>query len=122
MNNVVLKYWDGTIKAEFNLGLGIFTAAASDSSLLTVVKMGKREIRLLAFFVENSERVVSKKEILDAVWPGGLICENNAVVSLSKLRGLIKKVDPDCKCLMTVSGQGYVFSLKSSGFKCVNIN
>lgn len=118
--SVLLMYCDGVIKAEFNLTLGTFTITTSESSLLTVAKMGRREVKLLTFFLENSERIVTKQEILDAVWPSGLICKNNAVVSLSKLRKLIKKVDPDCKCLMTVSGQGYVFSSKLSGFKRTN--
>ena len=47
------------------------------------VVLGQRGFDLLLALVERRDRVVSKSELLDAVWPGLVVEENNLHVQVS---------------------------------------
>ena len=68
--------------------------------------LGARAFDMLSFFVANSHRVLTKAEILDAVWPDISVEESNLTVHVSALR---KAIGP--KALATVPGRGYQFVL-----------
>jgi adenylate cyclase len=61
---------------------------------------------MLSFFVANRHRVLTKAEILDAVWPEIAVEESNLTVQVSALR---KVLGP--KALATIPGRGYQFVL-----------
>ncbi|KQR95146.1 two-component system response regulator [Chryseobacterium sp. Leaf180] len=72
------------------------------------VSLTSTEYKLLMYFLNNPERVVSRAEILDAVWGVNYDLGTNVVdVYVNYLR---KKVDTqeDKKLLHTVIGMGYV--------------
>lgn len=72
------------------------------------VSLTSTEYKLLMYFLNNPERVVSRAEILDAVWGVNYELGTNVVdVYVNYLR---KKVDTqeDKKLLHTVIGMGYV--------------
>lgn len=71
-------------------------------------KLGARAFALLLLLVENRNRVVSKAEIFERVWPSLVVEENNLTVQISTLR---KILGPDV--LATFSGRGYRFMLGS---------
>lgn len=60
---------------------------------------------LLQFLVANRGNVLSKDEILDAVWPGQFVEENNLTVQISTLR----KVFGGGNFITTLPGRGYSF-------------
>jgi Tol biopolymer transport system component/DNA-binding winged helix-turn-helix (wHTH) protein len=64
---------------------------------------------VLAFFVENAGRVLSKEEILDSVWPDQFVEEANLVVQISALRRALGDKHNDPHFLLTVPGKGYKF-------------
>ena len=68
------------------------------------VKIGARAFDLLAALIERRERVVTKDELLDLVWPGVIVEEANLHVQIAGLR---KLVGPDV--IATVPGRGYQF-------------
>ena len=70
------------------------------------VSLGARAFDLLLALVERSDRVVSKNELLDLVWPGLVVEENNLQVQVSALR---KVLGPGA--IATIPGRGYRFSL-----------
>ncbi len=73
------------------------------------IPLGARAFDLLIFLVENRHRVVTKAEMLDAVWPDIAVEESNLTVQVSALR---KALGADA--LATIPGRGYQFVLAES--------
>jgi adenylate cyclase len=71
-----------------------------------LVNLGARAFDLLQCLVENSHRIVTKDELIDRVWPGLVVTENNLSVQVSTLRRLLGP-----EALVNVSGRGYQFML-----------
>ena len=67
-------------------------------------KLGARAFDLLLALVERRERVVGKNELLEVVWPGLVVEENNLQVHISALRKLLGP-----QAIVTVPGRGYRF-------------
>ncbi len=70
------------------------------------VSVGPRAFELLVALVERAGQLVSKVELLDLVWPGLVVEENNLQVQISTLR---KILGPDA--ITTLAGRGYRFTL-----------
>jgi len=69
-------------------------------------KIGSRAFDVLMALVERRERVVSKAELLDLVWPGIAVEENNLQVHIMALRKLLGS-----DAIATIPGRGYQFTL-----------
>ncbi len=67
--------------------------------------MGARAFDLLLCLLAHRDRVVTKSEMLEMVWPGLVVEENNLSVQVSALRKLLGR-----KAITTVPGRGYRFS------------
>lgn len=65
-------------------------------------KVGSRAFDLLQTLIAHRERVVSKKELLAAVWPDTVVEVNNLQVQVSTLRRLL-----GAGAIATVPGHGY---------------
>ena len=70
------------------------------------VALGSRGFDLLQALVLQRDRVVTKDELLDKVWPGLVVEENNLQVQISGLRRVL-----GTRAIATVPGVGYQFSL-----------
>ena len=68
--------------------------------------LGARAFDLLVALIERRERMVPKKELLDVVWPGLVIEENNLQVQVATLRKVLGR-----QAITTVPGLGYRFTL-----------
>ena len=68
--------------------------------------LGARAFDVLLALIERRERVVSKHELFDLVWPGVIVEENNLQVQVSHLRKLLGS-----EVIATVPGRGYRFTL-----------
>lgn len=68
--------------------------------------LGARAFDLLLVLIEHRDRVVSKDELLERVWPGVEVEENNLTVQISALRKLLGS-----GAIATVTGRGYRFAL-----------
>ncbi|MDQ6685880.1 MAG: winged helix-turn-helix domain-containing protein, partial [Pseudomonadota bacterium] len=64
--------------------------------------LGSRAFDLLAALVARRERIVPKDELIDVVWPGLVVEENNLQVQISALRKAL-----GAKAIATVPGRGY---------------
>ena len=86
---------------------GRFEIRPSERRLLDAgvdVTLGSRAFDLLLTLVEQRDRVVSKSELLERVWPGLVVEENNLTVQISTLRKVL-----GAAALNTVQGRGYRF-------------
>ena len=70
-------------------------------------KLGARAFDVLLALVERRDRVVRKNELLEVVWPGVVVEENNLQVQVSLLRKLLGP-----QAITTIPGRGYRFTLK----------
>ena len=68
--------------------------------------IGSRALDVLLALIEHRDRVMSKNELLDLVWPGLVVEENNLQAQVSALRKLLGP-----KAIATIPGRGYRFAL-----------
>ena len=68
--------------------------------------IGSRAFDVLLALLDHRDRVVSKNELLDLVWPGLVVEENNLQAQVSTLRKLLGP-----KAIATIPGRGYRFAL-----------
>jgi predicted ATPase/DNA-binding winged helix-turn-helix (wHTH) protein len=68
------------------------------------VRLGSRAFDILAVIVSANGRLVTRDELMKAVWPGIIVEEGNIDVHLSALR---KALGADRDLIVTVSGRGY---------------
>jgi predicted ATPase len=69
--------------------------------------LGARALDVLLALIERRDRLVTKSELLDLVWPGLVVEENNLQVQISTLRKLLGQ-----DAIATVAGRGYRFTLE----------
>ena len=74
------------------------------------MSIGGRASDVLSFLIEHRERLVTKDELLDCVWAGLVVEENNLQVQVSALRKLLGP-----QVIMTVPGRGYRFTAAVDG-------
>ena len=71
-----------------------------------VMELTAMEYRMLAFFVENKNKVLTKNQIYEAVWEENAFPDDNSImVAISKLRHKIK--DDENNYIKTIRGLGY---------------
>ena len=69
------------------------------------LRLGGRAFDILLALVERRDRIVEFDELLDVVWPGLAVEENNLSVQISALRKLLGPA-----AITTVRGKGYRFT------------
>ncbi|HET6265534.1 MAG TPA: winged helix-turn-helix domain-containing protein [Usitatibacter sp.] len=72
--------------------------------------IGARAFDVLLALIDHRDRVLSKTELLDLVWPGLVVEENNLQVQVSTLRKLL-----GAQAVATIPGRGYRFTLVPEG-------
>ncbi|MEQ1605902.1 MAG: winged helix-turn-helix domain-containing protein [Pyrinomonadaceae bacterium] len=73
---------------------------------------------LLTFLASNNGRIVTKDEIIEAVWDDKFVEESNLVVQISNLRRALGETPNSPRFLVTVPGKGYKFAadIEQNGF------
>ena len=72
--------------------------------------LGARAFDVLQALIERREQLVTKEELLDLVWSGVVVEENNLQVQVSSLRKLLGP-----QVILTVPGRGYRFTAAVDG-------
>jgi len=67
--------------------------------------LGARAFDLLLALIERRDRMVAKNELIDLVWPGLVVEENNLQVQISALRKVLGQ-----GTIATIPGRGYRFN------------
>ena len=73
------------------------------------VALNSKTFNLLLFLVEHRGRVLSKDELLEKVWAGQFVEENNLAVQVSALRKIFGERKDEHRFIVTVPGEGYSF-------------
>jgi DNA-binding winged helix-turn-helix (wHTH) protein/tetratricopeptide (TPR) repeat protein len=63
----------------------------------------------LLYLVENHGTVLTKEELMTAMWPDTAVEENNLGQNISKLRGVLGESRGEHRYILTVPGRGYRF-------------
>jgi DNA-binding winged helix-turn-helix (wHTH) protein len=76
---------------------------------LVAVTIGSRALQILVLLVMRHGGLVSKDEIMTAVWPGVVVEDSNLPTQISALRRALDRGRSHESCIQTVSGRGYRF-------------
>ncbi len=74
------------------------------------VPLTHRLFETLLVFVRTPGRVLTKDELMEAVWPGRYIEEASLKQAIFTLRKALSDSDDDAKYIVTASGRGYAFA------------
>lgn len=73
------------------------------------VKLKNMEYKLLRYLFENSNKIITKDELLNNVWQDKFIEDGTLTVHIRRLRQIIEKDPDNPKYIKTVWGIGYIF-------------
>jgi DNA-binding winged helix-turn-helix (wHTH) protein/TolB-like protein len=74
-----------------------------------VLPLSDKAFDALTYLVEHAGRVVTKDELMQALWPTTVVEENSLYVAISALRRALKDESPTQRIIATVAGRGYQF-------------
>jgi DNA-binding winged helix-turn-helix (wHTH) protein len=80
-----------------------------DTGAFVPVAIGSRALDILGVLIERAGEVVSKEEIIAAVWPETVVEDSNLTVQISALRRVLDRGRGNGSCIQTVAGRGYRF-------------
>jgi TolB-like protein/DNA-binding winged helix-turn-helix (wHTH) protein/Tfp pilus assembly protein PilF len=86
---------------------GLFRA--DENGVLVPVAIGSRALDLLTLLVRRHGDLVSKDEIMAAVWPEIIVEDSNLPTQISALRRVLDIGRSNGSCIQTVAGRGYRF-------------
>jgi len=73
------------------------------------LNLGSRAADILRTLVERAGELVSKEEIIAAVWPGTVVEDSNLTVQISALRRFLDERPAERSYIQAVPGRGYRF-------------
>jgi DNA-binding winged helix-turn-helix (wHTH) protein len=80
-----------------------------DGGALVPVAIGSRALAVLDVLMVRQGDLVSKEEIMQTVWPGTVVEDNNLTVQISALRRVLDQGRAEGSCIQTIAGHGYRF-------------
>jgi eukaryotic-like serine/threonine-protein kinase len=92
---------------------GDFELRVRTRSLLrqdAAIPLPSKTFEVLLYLVANPGRVVTKDELLKAVWPDSFVEEGNLTQHVFRLRKALQPQPDNAPYIVTVPGQGYQFS------------
>src|SRR5687768_14109868 len=73
------------------------------------IALNPKAFDLLLELIDNRGEIVTKDVLLERVWPGQFVEENNLTVQVSALRKAFGEKKGENRFIVTVSGNGYKF-------------
>ena len=78
------------------------------------IQLTGREYLLLAYFMENADKIISKERLYEQIWGEySSICDNTIMVHIRHLREKIERNPSNPQQLITVKGLGYKLKKRS---------
>lgn len=72
---------------------------------------------LLVYLIENRDRVVTRDELLDALWPGKVVTDSALSSRLKSVRSAVGDSGSSQRVIKTIHGRGYRFVADLSGLQ-----
>lgn len=102
--------------AVFRLGNAeLDTAARQIRFNQEAVDVQPKVFDLIEFLIRARERVVSKDELFDVIWPAVVVSEASLTQTVKRARDLFRQNGFDCDVIRTVSRKGYQFDFPVTG-------
>jgi adenylate cyclase len=76
---------------------------------LVRVQIGSRALEILSILIGRPGALVSRDEIMNAVWPETVVEASNLAVQIASLRRVLDNGRSGASCIQTVAGRGYRF-------------
>src|ERR1700722_16715630 len=76
----------------------------------TAVSLTPKAFDVLLLLIQNAGTLVTKDELMEAVWPGSFVEESNLTQTIFMVRKALDETS-DRRYILTVQGQGYRFLL-----------
>ena len=73
------------------------------------ISLDPKAYAVLLYLVENPERIVTKDELLDAIWPREYVCEAVIKFQISRIRAKLRETPKASRFIETVHRRGYRF-------------
>ena len=86
---------------------GLFRRGEDGAEVL--VALGSRALDILTLLLDRGGDLVSKDEIISAVWQRAVVEDSNLTVHIAALRRALDKDRSQGSCIQTVVGRGYRF-------------
>ena len=80
----------------------------------TVCPLEPHAVDILTYFLQHRERVVTKRELLEQLWPGRFVAEGILAQRIMTIRKAIGDSGQTQQCIETVRGRGYRFAAEVS--------
>jgi DNA-binding winged helix-turn-helix (wHTH) protein/Flp pilus assembly protein TadD len=74
------------------------------------IPLKSKPFDVLLYLVEHADRVVTKNELLAAVWAGRVVEDNNLAQAITAVRRALSRPDAARAYITTVPGRGYCFT------------
>lgn len=95
-----------------HFGFGIFRLDPDNAQLwrgTVPVTLRPRSFAVLTYLLENPDRLITKDEILEAVWPQRFVSEGVLKVCINEIRSALEDNAREPRYIQTVSRRGYRF-------------
>ncbi len=74
-----------------------------------LIDIGPQVFDLLVYLIRNRDRVVSKDDLLDAVWEGRIVSESTLTSRINAVRHAIGDTDANQTLIKTIARKGFLF-------------
>ena len=81
-----------------------------ERGVLVPMTVGSRALGILGVLVEQPGKLVSRDEIMAAVWPATVVEDNNLSTQIAALRRVLDRGRGEGSCIQTVSAAATAFS------------
>ena len=85
------------------------TSGLDERGAFVPVVIGERALDVLEVLIQQPRVLVSKDEIMQAVWPHATVENANLTMEISALRRVLDQGRVEGSCIQTVAAQGYRF-------------
>ncbi|MFA9441362.1 transcriptional regulator [Uliginosibacterium sp. sgz301328] len=103
-----------------DLDTGVARYGSDEGKNRSYIRLGRRERVLLAYLARHCNELVSRQQLQSEVFADRKNGTASLTSAISQIRQLLTNVDPACKCLLTIYGQGYLFDPALSELEVVD--
>src|ERR1700760_2127951 len=86
----------------------------------TLISLTPKAFDLLLFLAQNPNRLVTKEELLQAVWGDTFVEEGNLTQYISHLRKALGDNSEDTRLIVTIARKGYQFTADVAVFEATD--